>query len=96
MNGENVMIVVAYGTKYGSFHSLIPELPLGGVGNSGMGKCLRRWGFGAFANARGVLDHSARIDLGARYPSYSKHMFDRKIETKLMPYPQELRTAITP
>jgi acyl-CoA reductase-like NAD-dependent aldehyde dehydrogenase len=38
-----------------SVHPLVPELPFGGVGNSGMGKYHGRWGFEAFTNARGVL-----------------------------------------
>ena len=68
-----------------TLHPLIPELPFGGVGNSGMGKYHGRWGFEAFTNARGVLYHSASIDPGVRYPPYSKHTFERKIEGKLMP-----------
>jgi aldehyde dehydrogenase (NAD+) len=64
---------------------LVPELPFGGVGNSGMGKYHGRWGFDAFTNARGVLYHSAKIDPGVRYPPYSQHTFERKIQGKLNP-----------
>jgi aldehyde dehydrogenase (NAD+) len=64
---------------------LVPELPFGGVGNSGMGKYHGRWGFDAFTNARGVLYHSAKIDPGVRYPPYSQHTFERKIQSKLNP-----------
>ena len=53
-------------------HPLVPELPFGGVGNSGMGKYHGRWGFEAFTNARGVLYHSARIDPGVKYPPYCR------------------------
>jgi Aldehyde dehydrogenase family len=60
------------------------ELPFGGVGNSGMGKYHGRWGFDAFTNARGVLYHSSRIDPGVRYPPYSRHAFERKIQAELM------------
>ena len=56
-----------------AIHPLVPELPFGGVGNSGMGKYHGRWGFEAFTNARGVLYHSAQIDAGVRYPPYSEH-----------------------
>jgi acyl-CoA reductase-like NAD-dependent aldehyde dehydrogenase len=66
-----------------TLHPLIPELPFGGVGNSGMGKYHGRWGFEAFTNARGVLYHSTKIDPGVRYPPYSEHGFERKIESKL-------------
>jgi aldehyde dehydrogenase (NAD+) len=51
-----------------SLHPLVPEVPFGGVGNSGMGKYHGYWGFEAFTNARGVLYHSPRIDPGVRYP----------------------------
>jgi len=68
-----------------AIHPLIPELPFGGVGNSGMGKYHGRWGFEAFTNARGVMYHSPKIDPGVRYPPYSKHRLERKVESKLMP-----------
>jgi acyl-CoA reductase-like NAD-dependent aldehyde dehydrogenase len=66
-----------------SLHPLIPELPFGGVGNSGMGKYHGRWGFEAFTNARGVLYHSAKLDPGVRYPPFSEHQFERSVESKL-------------
>jgi aldehyde dehydrogenase (NAD+) len=50
---------------------LIPDLPFGGVGNSGMGKYHGEWGFRAYTNARGVLYHGTRIDPDLRYPPYS-------------------------
>ncbi len=68
-----------------TIHPLVPELPFGGVGNSGMGKYHGRWGFEAFTNARGVMYHSAKIDPGVRYPPYSKHTLERKVEGRLMP-----------
>jgi aldehyde dehydrogenase (NAD+) len=52
---------------------LIHDLPFGGVGNSGMGKYHGVWGFRTYTNARGVLYHSTRIDLGVRYPPYDRH-----------------------
>jgi aldehyde dehydrogenase (NAD+) len=52
----------------------IHDLPFGGVGNSGMGKYHGEWGFRAYSNARGVLSHSTRIDIGGlRYPPYDQH-----------------------
>jgi aldehyde dehydrogenase (NAD+) len=68
-----------------SIHPLVPELPFGGVGNSGMGKYHGRWGFESFTNARGVLYHSAKIDPGVRYPPYAKHAFERKLQTMIAP-----------
>jgi aldehyde dehydrogenase (NAD+) len=35
-----------------------------------MGKYHGEWGFRAYTNARGVLYHSTRLDLGVRYPPY--------------------------
>jgi acyl-CoA reductase-like NAD-dependent aldehyde dehydrogenase len=67
-----------------SVHPLIPELPFGGVGNSGMGKYHGRHGFEAFTNARGVLYHSARIDPGVKYPPYTEHTHEREAMDKLL------------
>jgi acyl-CoA reductase-like NAD-dependent aldehyde dehydrogenase len=66
-----------------AIHPLVPELPFGGVGNSGMGKYHGKWGFEAFTNARGVLYHSAKIDPGVRYPPYTKHALERAVESKM-------------
>jgi acyl-CoA reductase-like NAD-dependent aldehyde dehydrogenase len=67
-----------------ALHPLVPQLPFGGVGNSGMGKYHGHWGFEAFTNARGVLHHSSLIDPGVRYPPYSEHKLERTIMKKLM------------
>jgi aldehyde dehydrogenase (NAD+) len=67
-----------------SVHPLVPELPFGGVGNSGMGKYHGRWGFEVFTNARGVLYHSPRIDPGVKYPPYTEHVRERELMEKLM------------
>jgi aldehyde dehydrogenase (NAD+) len=66
-----------------AIHPLVPELPFGGVGNSGMGKYHGKWGFEAFTNTRGVLCHSAKIDPGVRYPPYTKHALERAVESKM-------------
>jgi acyl-CoA reductase-like NAD-dependent aldehyde dehydrogenase len=50
---------------------LIPDLPFGGVGNSGMGKYHGEWGFRTYTNARGVLYHGTGIDPDLRYLPYS-------------------------
>ena len=67
-----------------SVHPLVPELPFGGVGNSGMGKYHGRSGFEVFTNARGVLYHSPRIDPGVKYPPYAEHTRERKVMEKLL------------
>jgi len=68
-----------------AIHPLFPELPFGGVGNSGMGKYHGRWGFEAFTNARGVLHHSSAVDPGVRYPPYADHSLERVVVNELMP-----------
>jgi acyl-CoA reductase-like NAD-dependent aldehyde dehydrogenase len=68
-----------------AIHPLFPELPFGGVGNSGMGKYHGRWGYESFTNARGVLHHSSLVDPGVRYPPYSKNTLVRPLVNKLMP-----------
>ena len=68
-----------------AIHPLFPQLPFGGVGNSGMGKYHGHWGFEAFTNARGVLYHSPLIDPGVRYPPYANHALERVVVNKLMP-----------
>jgi aldehyde dehydrogenase (NAD+) len=52
-----------------AIQSLMPELPFGGVGNSGMGKYHGEWGFRAYTNARGVIYHSTKLDPNVRYTS---------------------------
>ena len=59
-------------------HPLIPDLPFGGVGNSGMGKYHGEWGFRAYTNARGVFNHSTKIDLDVRYPPYGRNELPRE------------------
>src|ERR1700730_380687 len=58
----------------------IHDLPFGGVGNSGMGKYHGEWGFRAYSNARGLLSHSTKIDIGSlRYPPYDHNRILREI-----------------
>ena len=64
---------------------IIHDLPFGGVGNSGMGKYHGEWGFRAYTNARGVLYHSTRIDLGLRYPRYDRSERLRAIASHVPP-----------
>jgi acyl-CoA reductase-like NAD-dependent aldehyde dehydrogenase len=58
---------------------IVHDLPFGGVGFSGMGKYHGEWGFRAYTNARPVLSHSTRIDLGVRYPPYDRNRVLRSI-----------------
>jgi acyl-CoA reductase-like NAD-dependent aldehyde dehydrogenase len=58
---------------------LVPDLPFGGVGNSGMGKYHGEWGFRTYTNTRGVLYHGTRIDPDLRYPPYSSQKASREL-----------------
>jgi aldehyde dehydrogenase (NAD+) len=59
---------------------VVHDLPFGGVGASGMGKYHGEWGFRAYSNARGVLSHSTRIDIGGlRYPPYDRNRMLRDL-----------------
>jgi aldehyde dehydrogenase (NAD+) len=48
-----------------------PDLPLGGVGNSGMGSYHGKASFETFTHRKSVLKNSFRFDLKWRYPPYT-------------------------
>jgi len=52
-------------------HGLVPSLPFGGVGASGMGAYHGRWGFEAMSHRRAVLSKPARPDPRIMYPPYT-------------------------
>ena len=52
-------------------HFSIPELPFGGVGNSGIGRYHGRASFDVFSNYKSVLKRYFLFDLDLRYPPYS-------------------------
>jgi aldehyde dehydrogenase (NAD+) len=54
-----------------AMHCLVPQLPFGGVGASGMGAYHGRWGFEALSHRRAVLAKPARPDPALVYPPYS-------------------------
>jgi aldehyde dehydrogenase (NAD+) len=51
-------------------HLGVPELPFGGVGESGVGNYHGKWGFETFTHRRGVLQKPLRIDPPIMYPPY--------------------------
>lgn len=53
-------------------HLTNPELPFGGVGNSGMGSYHGKTGFDTFSHAKGILKKSNRVDVTLRYPPYGE------------------------
>lgn len=54
-----------------AMHCLVPALPFGGVGSSGMGAYHGRWGFEALSHRRAVLAKSGRPDPRFVYPPYT-------------------------
>ncbi len=55
-----------------AMHVLIPQLPLGGVGDSGMGSYHGEWGFWTFSHRKAVLAKTARPDPRFMYPPYTQ------------------------
>ncbi|WP_269622411.1 aldehyde dehydrogenase family protein [Prochlorococcus marinus] len=52
-------------------HAGIPELPFGGVGDSGTGRYHGQAGFETFSHQKSVLDRPFWLDLKFRYPPYN-------------------------
>jgi aldehyde dehydrogenase (NAD+) len=52
-------------------HCLVPQLPFGGVGASGMGAYHGRWGFEALSHRRAVLSKPTKPDPRLVYPPYT-------------------------
>ena len=55
-----------------ALHCLIPQLPFGGVGASGIGAYHGKWGFEALSHRRAVLSKPAKPDLRLIYPPYTE------------------------
>jgi aldehyde dehydrogenase (NAD+) len=53
-------------------HLAVPELPFGGVGDSGMGAYHGRAGFETFSHRKSVLSKPTAMDLPLRYPPYDE------------------------
>jgi aldehyde dehydrogenase (NAD+) len=49
-----------------------PELPFGGVGNSGMGRYSGWYGFETFSHMKPIMKRSFRLDAPLRYPPYTE------------------------
>jgi aldehyde dehydrogenase (NAD+) len=54
-----------------AMHCMVPQLPFGGVGASGIGAYHGRWGFEALSHRRAVLSKPAKPDPRLVYPPYS-------------------------
>lgn len=60
------------GVNDGFMFMLNPELPFGGVGNSGMGRYHGQYGFDTFSHLKTVMKRSFKFDISLRYPPYSE------------------------
>jgi aldehyde dehydrogenase (NAD+) len=54
-----------------AMHLLVPQLPFGGVGASGMGDYHGEWGFQTMSHRKAVLAKTTRPDLKLLYPPYT-------------------------
>ncbi|MGH3154980.1 MAG: aldehyde dehydrogenase family protein, partial [Streptosporangiaceae bacterium] len=54
-----------------AMHCLVPQLPFGGVGNSGLGAYHGAWGFQTFSHRKAVLSKPAKPDPSLMYPPYT-------------------------
>ncbi|WP_280342017.1 aldehyde dehydrogenase family protein [Nocardia neocaledoniensis] len=54
-----------------AMHFLVPQLPFGGVGASGMGAYHGRWGFETLSHRKSVLKKTFWPDLSLMYPPYT-------------------------
>ncbi len=55
-----------------AMHCLVPQLPFGGVGNSGTGAYHGEWGFQTFSHRKAVLSKPAKPDPSLMYPPYTE------------------------
>ena len=58
-------------TNHAVLHLAVPDLPFGGVGESGMGSYHGKPGFDTFSHAKAVLNNPTRPDPALMYPPYS-------------------------
>jgi aldehyde dehydrogenase (NAD+) len=63
-------------------HFATPNLPFGGVGNSGMGGYHGKFGFDTFSHRKSVMRSTVRFDFPFRYPTFYKHLKLLKIVLK--------------
>jgi aldehyde dehydrogenase (NAD+) len=64
-----------------AMHCLVPQLPFGGVGASGIGEYHGQWGFERLSHRKAVLSKTAKPDIKLIYPPYTKR--DLSIMRKL-------------
>ena len=57
--------------NHAMLHLAVPDLPFGGVGESGMGAYHGKAGFDTFSHAKAVLDKPTRPDPALMYPPYT-------------------------
>ena len=68
--------------NHAMMHCLVPQLPFGGVGTSGMGAYHGRWGFEAFSHRKSVLSKTTKPDPSMLYPPYSER--EQKLLRKVL------------
>lgn len=72
---ENILQKISFGggsINNTLMHIVEPELPFGGIGNSGNGAYHGKYGFQAFSHKRSVVKTGTWFDLKQKYPPHSK------------------------
>lgn len=54
-------------------HIINPELPFGGIGNSGMGSYHGKYSFDTFSHERSIIKKSTKINITLAYPPFNKN-----------------------
>ena len=75
-------------------HISNPNLPFGGVGESGMGAYHGRFGFDTFSHRRAVHKRSTRIDPSMMYPPYTAKKQKLVRKGLMMPDPRDIAAKL--
>ncbi len=75
-------------------HISNPNLPFGGVGESGMGAYHGQFGFETFSHRRGVHVRSTKIDPAMMYPPYTKRKETLVRKAMTLPDPRDVWTKL--
>jgi len=80
-NDQNTIDTILKNVSFGGgcindtlIHFATPNLPFGGVGNSGMGSYHGKFGFDTFSHKKSVMRNTVKFDFPFRYPTFYKHL----------------------
>lgn len=80
-NDQNTIDTILKNVSFGGgcindtlIHFATPNLPFGGVGNSGMGAYHGKFGFDTFSHKKSVMRNTVKFDFPFRYPTFYRHL----------------------